>query len=162
MQGQKKALVCGMAKSGVASARLLANAGYQVTINDMKAEITGLKDALCGIDYIDALGRDPMELISGQGLVVLSPVIPIFASFAKRAKELGAEVIGEIELGYRYCAAGTHFVCISGTNGKTTTTALTGELFKAAGENTFVLGNIAYPLPKRLQTRIMAIMWWRR
>ena len=146
MQGQKKALVCGMAKSGVASARLLANAGYQVTINDMKAEIPGLKDALYGIDYIDALGRDPMELLGGQDLVVLSPVIPIFAPFAKRAKELGAEVIGEIELGYRYCAAGTRFVCISGTNGKTTTTALTGELFKAAGKSTFVLGNIGIPI----------------
>lgn len=146
MERQKKALICGMAKSGVASARLLAKAGYVVTINDTKAEIPGLMDALCGIEYIDALGQDPMELVAGQDLVVLSPVIPIFTPFARRAKELGAEVIGEIELGYRYCAPGTRFVCISGTNGKTTTTALTGELFKAAGARTFVLGNIGIPI----------------
>ena len=84
MERQKKALICGMAKSGVASARLLAKDGYAVTINDMKAEIPGLMDALCGIEYTDALGQDPMELVEGQDLVVLSPVIPIFAPFAKR------------------------------------------------------------------------------
>lgn len=146
MEGRKRALVCGMAKSGIASARLLYKDGYQVTINDMKADIPGLKEALGGIEYIDALGRDPMELAVGQDLVVLSPVIPIFAPFAKRAKELGAEVIGEIELGYRYCAPGVRFVCVSGTNGKTTTTALTGELFRGAGKRAFVLGNIGVPI----------------
>lgn len=146
MGEQKRALVCGMARSGVASARLLAQKGYSVTINDMKADIAGLKDALSGIKYTDALGQDPMELVKGQDLIVLSPVIPIFAPFAKRARELGAEVIGEIELGYRYCAPGTRFVCVSGTNGKTTTTALAGELFKAAGKRAFVLGNIGIPI----------------
>ena len=146
MEGQKKALVCGMAKSGIASTRLLAADGYLVTINDMKAEIAGLKESLLGIEYIDALGQDPMDLVAGKDLVVLSPVIPIFAPFAKHAKELGAEVIGEIELGWRYCDPGARFVCISGTNGKTTTTALTGELFKAAGERAFVLGNIGIPI----------------
>ncbi len=142
----KRALVCGMAKSGIASARLLAQNGYQVTINDMKKEIPGLKEALAGIEYIDALGKDPMELVESQDLVVLSPVIPIFSPFAKKASSLGAEVIGEIELGYRYCNRDTKFVCISGTNGKTTTTALTGALFRAAGKKTFVLGNIGVPI----------------
>ncbi|NCB31696.1 MAG: UDP-N-acetylmuramoyl-L-alanine--D-glutamate ligase, partial [Clostridia bacterium] len=151
MEKRKKVLICGMAKSGMASARLLARHGYLVTINDMKNDIPGLKDALNGIEYIDALGRDPMELVNGQDLVVLSPVIPIFAPFAKRAKELGAEVIGEIELGWRYCAPGTRFICISGTNGKTTTTALTGELFRAAGERTFVLGNIGVPITQEAE-----------
>ena len=132
MNGRKTALVCGMAKSGVASARLLWEQGYQVTINDMKKEIPGLKEQLAGIEYTDALGQDPMELVAGQDLVVLSPVIPIFAPFAKKAKALGAEVIGEIELGYRYCDPKARFVCVSGTNGKTTTTALTGALFQGA------------------------------
>lgn len=75
------------------------------------------------------------------------PVIPIFAPFVRKAQSRGIEVIGEIELGYRYCSRGTHFVCIGGTNGKTTTTALTGEIFKANGEGqTFVLGNIGIPI----------------
>lgn len=146
MNGRKTALVCGMAKSGVASARLLWEQGYQVTINDMKKEVPGLKEQLAGIEYRDALGQDPMELVAGQDLVVLSPVIPIFAPFAKKAKALGAEVIGEIELGYRYCDPKARFVCVSGTNGKTTTTALTGALFQGAGKRAFVLGNIGVPI----------------
>ena len=93
MNGRKTALVCGMAKSGVASARLLWEQGYQVTINDMKKEIPGLKEQLAGIEYTDALGQDPMELVAGQDLVVLSPVIPIFAPFAKKAKALNLDAI---------------------------------------------------------------------
>lgn len=146
MDKQKRALVVGMAKSGVASARLLYQMGYEVTVNDMKTEIAGLDAALDGIEYINALGASPDALIGGKELIVLSPVIPIFADFAKKARENGTEVIGEIELGYRYCDRGSKFVCISGTNGKTTTTALTGEIFKHGGKNTFVLGNIGVPI----------------
>jgi len=145
----KRALICGMAKSGIASARLLYANGYDVVINDMKGDIPGLKEALAGIEYTDALGREPEELLTGIDLMVLSPVIPIFKPFAKKARDMGIEVIGEIELGYRYCSRGSRFVCISGTNGKTTTTALTGELFRAAGENTFVLGNIGVPITEK-------------
>lgn len=146
MEKQKRALVVGMAKSGVASARLLYQMGYEVTVNDMKNEIAGLEAALKGIEYINALGSAPDALIDGKDLVVLSPVIPIFSDFAKKARKNGAEVIGEIELGYRYCNRGSKFVCISGTNGKTTTTALTGEMFKQGGKHTFVLGNIGVPI----------------
>ncbi len=142
----KKAVVIGMAKSGIASARLLYELGYSVSINDMKTEIAGLKEALEGIEYTNLLGVDHAKAVEGADLVVLSPVVPIFSPFVEQAKHSGAEVIGEIELGYRYCDRGTRFVCISGTNGKTTTTALTGELFKAAGKHTFVLGNIGVPI----------------
>lgn len=142
----KKAVVIGMAKSGVASARLLYKLGYDVTVNDMKKEISGLKEELSGIEYKDALGVPHDQAVKGADLVVLSPVVPIFSPFVEQARNDGAEVIGEIELGYRCCDRGTKFVCISGTNGKTTTTALTGELFKAAGKHTFVLGNIGVPI----------------
>ena len=150
MTGKKKtALICGMAKSGIASAILLYRNGYNVTINDMKAEIPGLEQALSHIEYKNELGKAPETLLEGVDLLVLSPVIPIFKPFALKAKEMGIEVIGEIELGYRFCHRGSRFVCISGTNGKTTTTALTGELFRAAGENTFVLGNIGIPITEK-------------
>ena len=142
----KKAVVIGMAKSGIASAKLLYELGYDVTVNDMKTDIKGLKEELSGIEYKDALGVDHAEAVKGADLVVLSPVVPIFSPFVDEARAAGAEVIGEIELGYRYCDRGTKFICISGTNGKTTTTALTGELFKAAGKHTFVLGNIGVPI----------------
>ena len=146
-QGNKKtALIVGMARSGIASAKLLYRHGWNVVINDMKREIPGLQAALEGISYTDRLGLDPGTLLDGVDLMVLSPVVPIFQPFAKEAKRRGIEVIGEIELGYRYCDPTCDFVCISGTNGKTTTTTLTGEIFKASGKPTFVLGNIGIPI----------------
>ena len=131
MAQQKTALIVGMAKSGIAAARLL----YA-----MKPEIKGLFDALSGIAYEVRLGDDPMDLLDGVDLLIPSPIIPFFRPFIVEAKRRGIEVISEIELGYRYSKA--DFVCITGTNGKTTCTTLTGEIFKAAGRRTFVLGNI--------------------
>ena len=149
---RKKALIVGMARSGVASARLLFENGYDVVINDQKTCIAGLFDKLQGIEYVNALGQDPMELLAGIDLLVLSPVVPIFAPFAVEAKRRGIQVIGEIELGYRYSQG--EFICISGTNGKTTTTALTGQVFQEGGKHTFVLGNIGVPISeKALETR---------
>lgn len=143
---QKTALIVGMARSGISTAKLLAKNGFRVIINDMKSEIEGLFDALSGIEYINALGKAPETLLDGVDLMVLSPVIPIFAPFAKEAQKRNIEVVGEIEIGYRYAERGSRFVCISGTNGKTTTTSLTGEIFKTAGERTFVVGNIGDPI----------------
>ncbi|MCR5808466.1 MAG: UDP-N-acetylmuramoyl-L-alanine--D-glutamate ligase [Clostridiales bacterium] len=160
MEEKKTALIVGMAKSGISSAKLLYHAGYRVIINDLKHEIDGLYDALSGIEYEDRLGVPPEALLEGVDLMVLSPVIPIFRPFVRTAMSMGIEVIGEIELGYRYCDRGTRFVCIGGTNGKTTTTALTGEIFKADcemrdnGTRTFVLGNIGIPITEHaLETR---------
>ena len=129
-----------MAKSGIAAARLLYENGYRVIINDMKPEIKGLFDALSGIAYEVRLGDDPMDLLDGVDLLIPSPIIPFFRPFIVEAQRRGIEVISEIELGYRYSKA--DFVCITGTNGKTTCTTLTGEIFKASGRKTFVLGNI--------------------
>lgn len=146
MERQKTALVVGMARSGIASAKLLAKNGYRVIINDLKRDISGLFEALGDIEFVNGLGAPPEAFLEETDLMVLSPVIPIFRPFVKSAIDMGIEVIGEIELGYRYCDRGSKFVCIGGTNGKTTTTALTGEIFKTAGRNTFVLGNIGIPI----------------
>ena len=104
-----------------------------------------MREELAETECLYELGKDPMELLDGVDMLVLSPVVPIFKPFAKEAKRRGIDVIGEIELGYRYMDPECKLFCISGTNGKTTTTALTGELFKAAGKHTFVLGNIGVP-----------------
>ena len=146
MERQKTALVVGMARSGIASAKLLAKNGYRVIINDLKRDISGLFEALGDIEFVNGLGAPPEAFLEETDLMVLSPVIPMFRPFVKSAIDMGIEVIGEIELGYRYCDRGSKFVCIGGTNGKTTTTALTGEIFKTAGRNTFVLGNIGIPI----------------
>jgi UDP-N-acetylmuramoylalanine--D-glutamate ligase len=133
-------MVAGMARSGIAATKLLARAGAHVIASDTKSEIEGLADKLKGIEYENALGRNPIRLLDGVDMLVLSPVISIHSPLALAAEAAGAEVIGEIELGYRFSEG--KFVCISGTNGKTTTTTLTGEIFKASGTPTHVLGNI--------------------
>lgn len=148
---KKTALVVGMAKSGVASAVLLYKKGYNVIINDLKSDIPGLSESLKKIKYVNRLGVAPEALLDGVDLMVISPVIPIFRPFVKEAISRGIEVIGEIELGYRYSNRGAKFVCIGGTNGKTTTTTLTGEIFteyhKRIGTgNAYVLGNIGVPI----------------
>ncbi len=155
----KTALIVGMAKSGISSAKLLYKKGYRIIINDLKSEIPGLEEELSGIKYVDRLGVAPEALLDEADLMVISPVIPIFRPFVKSAMKLGVEVIGEIELGWRYSSRGAKFVCIGGTNGKTTTTALTGEIFKEhhrrlGSGNAFVLGNIGIPITEHaLDTR---------
>ncbi len=147
----KTALIVGMAKSGVGAAKLLSRHGWHVIVNDQKAEVPGLTDALAGVAVEYRLGTGPDAFLPGAELVVISPVIPMTAPFVKKAQAMGIEVIGEIELGYRFSKAA--FVCITGTNGKTTCTALTGELFKAGyrGGRTFVLGNIGVPITEHAE-----------
>lgn len=142
---KKKAMIAGMARSGIGSAKLLGRHGYEVTINDMKPHIEGLEKELAGMEYVDRLGADPMDVIDGQDMLVLSPVIPVFKPFAVKAKEQGTEVIGELELGYRYMNKDAKVAAISGTNGKTTSTTLLGEMSKNSGVPTHVGGNIGIP-----------------
>ncbi len=91
------------------------------------------------------LGKDPMDKIPEMDILVLSPGVPLGLPFIRRAYELGKKLIAEIELGFAVSKA--DFIAITGTNGKkTTTTALTGEIFKNAGISTHVLGNIRVPI----------------
>ncbi|MHB1314419.1 MAG: UDP-N-acetylmuramoyl-L-alanine--D-glutamate ligase [Christensenellales bacterium] len=142
----KNVLIVGMAKSGVASASLLCRLGAVVTANDRKKEselseaVDSLKD--CPIKW--RLGEDPVPLLQGKEILLISPVVPMHSPVVQAAKKMGIFITGEIELGYECAKA--DFVAITGTNGKTTTTALTGEMFLDAGFHTFVLGNIGVPI----------------
>ena len=152
MESKKTALIVGMAKSGIGAAKLLSSVGWNVIINDKKTEIAGLSEALRGVSVDWRLGEDPVGLFEGVSLIVISPIIPMSVPFVVEARRRGIEVISEIELGYRYSHA--DFVCITGTNGKTTCTALTGEIFQTGGRHTFVLGNIGVPITEHaLETR---------
>ena len=152
MEQKQTALIVGMAKSGIGAAKLLCRNGCRVIINDQKAHIDGLDEALRGFSVENRLGEDPMTLLDGVQMLIPSPIIPMSAPFIVRARELGIEVLSEIELGYRYAKA--DFVCITGTNGKTTCTALTGELFKAGGFRTFVLGNIGIAITEHAEETV--------
>lgn len=151
----KNALIVGMAKSGLAAAKLLLTLGAHVTLYDSKPESEfpdGYFAYLNGAEYNKLLGGDPMDVIEDMDVVVLSPGVPMHQSFIRRAYELGKHVIAEIELGYELSKA--DFIAITGTNGKTTTTSLTGAIFKAAGYNTYILGNIGVPITQEaLNTR---------
>lgn len=141
----KDVLVVGMAKSGMAAAKKLKALGARVTLSDNKTE-DKLVDEISKVkDYCDEmlLGIIPQN-IQDYDLVVLSPGVPTDLPFIVSGIEEGAEVIGELELAYRL-SKGT-FIGITGTNGKTTTTALTGEILEKGGVKTFVVGNIGLPV----------------
>ena len=141
----KRVLVVGLARSGVAAARLLCKHGAQVTVNDSKTR-EQLGDVLAPLDGLPlnwALGCPAAEALSGQEVLVLSPGIPDSVPFVKAAREAGMYVIGEVELAFQLAPG--EMVAVTGTNGKTTTVSLLGEIFRNAGKVTHVVGNIGYP-----------------
>src|SRR3989475_10062101 len=142
----RKALVIGAARSGIASARFLAQRGAIVALNDRKPLTEWSPEALAlkteGVGQV--AGDPPSWLLDQIDLVVVSPGVPINAIPIRYAERRGAEVIGEIELASRFLRG--RIVAITGTNGKTTTTTLVGALLKDAGLTTQVGGNIGTPL----------------
>ncbi|HEV7472605.1 MAG TPA: UDP-N-acetylmuramoyl-L-alanine--D-glutamate ligase [Pyrinomonadaceae bacterium] len=142
----KKVLVLGAARSGIACAKFLAARGATVALNDAKpiaewsVEALALKD-----DGVGCLaGEAPGWLLDQLDLLVISPGVPSKAIPVRYAERAGAEVIGEVELASRYLKG--RIVAITGSNGKTTTTSLVGEMLKGAGLPTLVGGNIGTPL----------------
>jgi UDP-N-acetylmuramoylalanine--D-glutamate ligase len=142
----RKVLVIGAARSGIASARFLAQRGAIVALNDRKplaewpAEALELKTI--GVGQVE--GDLPSWLLDQIDLVVVSPGVPTKAIPIRYADRRGAEVIGEIELASRFLRG--RVVAVTGTNGKTTTTALIGEMLRDAQLNVQVGGNIGKAL----------------
>ena len=143
----RKALVLGAGKSGVASARFLAAHGATVALHDKKAVEEWNEDARSlkerkGVGLIS--GELPSWLLDQIDLVVISPGVPTNTIPARYVDRKDGEVIGEVELAYRFMKG--RIVGITGSNGKTTTTTLVGELLKNAGIKTQIGGNIGTPL----------------
>lgn len=136
-------MVIGLAITGIPLVKVLDKLGARVIVNDLKSR-EQLADALkelegVRVEYI--LGKHPEGIEDMEiDLVVVSPGVPLELPFIKALKEAGKEIIGEIELAYRL--ADCNIVAITGTNGKTTTTSLTGEIFKNAQKSAYVVGNI--------------------
>ena len=148
MLKEKKCLVIGSGISGVGSAGLLEHIGAEVILYDSNAELTAeaLRDKLpAGSRASCIAGELPEEILRTVATVVLSPGVPTDIPLVNSLRENGAAIIGEIELGYQEEKG--RVAAITGTNGKTTTTTLVGEIIKAhVGENkTFVVGNIGNP-----------------
>jgi len=142
----RKALVIGAARSGIASARFLTQRGATVALNDRKPLSEWSQQALDlkteGVGLVE--GDPPSWLLDQIDLIVVSPGVPTRAIPIRYADRRGAEVIGEIELASRFLHG--RIVAITGTNGKTTTTTLIGQMLKDAGLRVQVGGNIGTPL----------------
>ncbi|MEM8502090.1 MAG: UDP-N-acetylmuramoyl-L-alanine--D-glutamate ligase [Cyanobacteria bacterium P01_D01_bin.1] len=144
----KTAHVIGLGRSGIAAARVLARQGYAVTLSDRgvaqrhQSDAQRLKDE--GITIKLNYAFDPQTAkADGLDLLVVSPGVPWDAPALVTARELGIETIGEMELAWR-SLQDRPWLGITGTNGKTTTTALVASIFKAAGLNAPACGNIGY------------------
>jgi UDP-N-acetylmuramoylalanine--D-glutamate ligase len=142
----RRVLVVGLGKSGKAAVRALNESGAVVSVQDSKTS-DGLDTQF--LSYMENegikawLGEEPYDM-RDYDMLVMSPGVPLSLGFIREAQRIGLEIIGEIELAYRIGNA--KFAAITGTNGKTTTTTLVGEIFKASGRNTAVVGNIGNPV----------------
>ncbi len=141
----KRVLVVGLGKSGVASALFLKSRGAQVTVSDSKPEAELRDEILLLLDHGIAVetGGHGDRTFRGQDLIVVSPGVPFDAPQLMQARALGEPVIGEVELAAQFLAG--HIVAITGANGKTTTTSLAGEIVAAGRFPTLVGGNIGTP-----------------
>lgn len=149
----RKTLVLGAGRSGIASARFLAERGAVVALHDKKP-VEDWSDAARSLKEshrVGLIGGDlPSWLLDQIDLVVISPGVPTNTIPARYVDRKDGEVIGEVELAYRFMKG--RIVGITGSNGKTTTTTLIGELLKNAGIETQVGGNIGKPLLELAET----------
>lgn len=142
----KTFLVAGTGISGIAAAKLLFHIGAEVILYDSntQTDCEKVREKLPkDVEFDLILGELPESVTDRADIVVLSPGIPTDLPFVQKFQERNIPVWGEIELAY-LCGAGRVFA-ITGTNGKTTTTALTGEIMKTYFDSVFVVGNIGLP-----------------
>jgi UDP-N-acetylmuramoylalanine--D-glutamate ligase len=141
----KRVLVVGLGKSGVASALFLQARGAKVTVSDAKPQDQLGEEIPVLLDHGIAVetGGHGERTFRGQDLIVVSPGVPVNSPPLVQARALGEPVIGEIELASQFLPKS--IVAVTGSNGKTTTTTLTGEIIAAGGFSTVVGGNIGTP-----------------
>jgi UDP-N-acetylmuramoylalanine--D-glutamate ligase len=142
----KKVLVVGLGKSGLAAALFLRHRGAQVTVSDARSAEALAKDipALLDEGIMVETGGHGLLTFRRQDLIVVSPGVPLNTPELAQVKSFGLPVIGELELAARFLKGRT--LAITGSNGKTTTTALVGEILQKAGVPTLVGGNIGVPV----------------
>jgi UDP-N-acetylmuramoylalanine--D-glutamate ligase len=143
----REVAVVGLARSGIAAARLLLREGISVYASDsadgpeLDAQVAALRDAGAEVQ----LGGHDLGRVARAAAVVVSPGVPPTAPVLATAREAGIEIVSEIDVGYDRLRH-TSFAAITGTNGKTTTTALTAHLLQGAGLRAVAAGNIGLPL----------------
>jgi len=147
----KRVAVIGLARTGLACVRFLISQGAQVVGADSKPA-PELADSCHEVSSLGAevvTGFEALEQIDDPDLVVVSPGVPYGHPALAQARAVGIEVIGELELAYRFCPV--PIIAISGTNGKGTTTTMTGLMLEAAGVTNVVAGNIGVPVISQIE-----------
>lgn len=138
----KNILVVGLGITGVSALKTLEKLGANIYLYDSKSE-SDLREYLDKVGDISLVkylaGEKPV--LKDIDLILKSPGVPPDISLLDEAREIGIEIITDLEMYYRI-KSGKNMIAITGTNGKTTTTILTAELFKKAGYNTYIAGNI--------------------
>jgi len=142
----KKVLVVGLGKSGLAAALFLRKRGAQVTVSDVRSAEALAKEipALIEAGIMVEAGGHGLLTFRRQDLIVVSPGVSVDTPEMKQVKSFGLPVIGELELAARFLKGRT--LAVTGSNGKTTTTTLLGEMLSASGQPTLVGGNIGLPV----------------
>ena len=142
----KKVLVVGLGKSGLAAALFLRRRGAHVTVSDVRSAEALAKEipALMEAGIMVETGGHGLLTFRRQDLIVVSPGVPLDTPELVQVKHFGLPVIGELELAARFLKG--HTLAVTGSNGKTTTTTLLGEILNAGGLPTLVGGNIGVPV----------------
>jgi UDP-N-acetylmuramoylalanine--D-glutamate ligase len=148
----KRALVVGLARTGLAAARFLAARGARVAVSEQRAQSAVARDAaeLRALGVEVECGGHTEALFLSADLIVPSPGVPLELAPLEKARAEGVEIISELELAWRFLRGPV--VAVTGSNGKTTTATLLGKLFAAAGRRVQVGGNIGTPLVSLVET----------
>ena len=146
----RKVLVVGLARSGVAAAKLCAREGARVTATDARpaSALANQVEELLPLGVRFELGGHDEASFTGAELIVVSPGVPLAGPLFTPARRAGVRIVGEAELASRFVTE--PIVGITGTNGKSTTTALIGHLLQQSGRRVFVGGNLGTPLSERV------------
>jgi UDP-N-acetylmuramoylalanine--D-glutamate ligase len=144
--GGKKVMVLGLARTGSETARFLVSQGADVVVSDVRSasELQQEMTSLAGLPIRYQLGGAEPSWVAGLDYVIPSPGVPMDNPLLREALERGSSVISEIELAGRFLRA--PLIAITGTNGKSTTTTLIGQILKASGSRVFVGGNLGAPM----------------
>jgi len=154
----KKITVVGLGRSGVGAANLLTDLGALVTVTDVRGE-DELKDFICRLrpPVSRILGSHPENIFTEADMIVISPGVPHALPQLAKAEAKGISIIGELELAYRILSnalsisgVGPRFLAVTGTNGKSTTTALLDFMMNKGGYRTLLGGNIGYALTEEI------------
>ncbi|MCL5406759.1 MAG: UDP-N-acetylmuramoyl-L-alanine--D-glutamate ligase, partial [Deltaproteobacteria bacterium] len=147
-KGRPKTLVVGLGASGRAVCGLLLSRGAAVSATDLRgpSEFNGALDSIGKAGALLRLGGHRLEDFLSADSIIVSPGIPLDIEPLVQARSRGIEIIGELEWAWRQVSLPV--IAVTGTNGKTTTTALIGEMLKQAGRHPFVGGNIGTPLSR--------------